>query len=302
MPDAKPARRIQVTVLAHNEEARIAACLASLPVDEDGVTVTVVVNGSSDRTAEIVRAHEGVDLVLYETGGKARSWNRFVLDEAPPADVFVFVDGDAALEPGSVDALARGLAENPRANAVSGLPMNGRRVAAYRRSIAADSGLFGDCYALSGDFVERMRAAGIRLPEDIIGEDGLVRALACTDLGPESEWDNARVVPVAAAGFWCEPNAFDRRGLALQSARMVNYSVRHFQNRIVSEIMRGPGPRALPRELAALYSRYLPRFRPRLNPLWFAFDRRALARMRRRMEERHRAPGRAEPDPLRARP
>ncbi|QIQ87000.1 glycosyltransferase family A protein [Erythrobacter sp.] len=283
MPDAQHSS-VQVTVLAHNEEARIAACLASLPVGEPGVTVTVVVNGSTDRTADIVRAHEGVELVEYEQGGKARSWNRFVLDGAREADVFVFVDGDAQLVPGSVDALARALAADPRANAASGLPMNGRRVEAYRRSIAADSGLFGDCYALAGDFVRRMRERGIRLPDDIIGEDGLVRALACTDLGPESGWSNVRVVPVAEAGFWCEPNALDARGLRQQAARMVNYSVRHFQNRIVSDIMRGEGPAGLPRELASLYGDYLPRFRPRLSPLWFAFDRKALARMRERME------------------
>ena len=71
-----------IIVLAHNEERRIAACLASLPLDDAGVGVTVVVNGSSDRTAAIVRDHaeRGVRLVEYEQGGKARSWNRFVLD------------------------------------------------------------------------------------------------------------------------------------------------------------------------------------------------------------------------------
>ena len=286
MPDAHAFRRIQVTVLAHNEEARIAACLASLPVGAEGVTVTAVVNGSSDRTAHIVRAHAGVELVEYGQGGKARSWNRFVLEETRAADAFVFVDGDAQLVPGTVEALAAALAEDPGANAASGLPMNGRRAKAYRRSIVAESGLFGDCYALAGDFVRRMRASGIRLPDDIIGEDGLIRALACTDLASEREWSNARVVPVEAAGFWCEPNAIDAKGLRQQAARMVNYSVRHFQNRIVSDIMRGPGPVDLPRELASLYGEYLPCFRPRISPLWFAFDRAALARMRESMAAR----------------
>ncbi|MEQ8412372.1 MAG: glycosyltransferase family A protein [Erythrobacter sp.] len=282
--NARPDRLIQVTVLAHNEEARIDACLASLPVGEEGVHVTVVVNGSTDLTAARVRAHEGVELVEYEQGGKARSWNRFVLEAGRKADTFVFVDGDAQLVPGTVAALSDALTGNPHANAASGLPMNGRRAKAYRRSIAAERGLFGDCYALAGDFVRRMRESGIRLPDDIVGEDGLVRALASTDLGPESEWSSARVIPVEAAGFWCEPNALDAKGLRQQAARMTNYSLRHFQNRIVSDIMRGPGPKALPRELAALYPQYLPRFRPRLSPLWFAFDRTALARMRARVE------------------
>ena len=46
---------VLVTVLAHNEEARIALCLDSLPLDDPDVQIWVVVNGSSDYTAEIVR-------------------------------------------------------------------------------------------------------------------------------------------------------------------------------------------------------------------------------------------------------
>ena len=96
--------RILVTVLAHNEERRIAACLDSLPLGERGVRVVVVVNGSSDATADIVRTYaaRGVELVEYAEGGKARSWNRFILDCAPAADTFVFVDGDARPIPTSV--------------------------------------------------------------------------------------------------------------------------------------------------------------------------------------------------------
>ena len=44
--------------------------------------------------------------------------------------------------------------------------------------------------------------------------------------------------------------------------------------------MRGPGPRALPATLAQPYPAWLGHLRPRLNPLWYWFDRRALARMR----------------------
>ena len=57
--------QIAITILAHNEERRIGTCLASLPLDDADVTATVVVNGSSDRTADIVREFEprGVRLV-----------------------------------------------------------------------------------------------------------------------------------------------------------------------------------------------------------------------------------------------
>ena len=266
-----------IVVLAHNEERRIARCLASLPA---GTEVHVVVNGSSDRSADIARTFP-VTVHDWPEGGKARSWNRIVLDTAGvEAEALVFVDGDAEVLPGSVEALAAALRDHPRANAAAGLPANGRHAAAYRAETVAAHGLFGDLYALSGSFVARMRAAGIRLPEDLVGDDSLVGALAKTDLANEDDWQEHRVVPCHDAGFLCEPTGLTPASLRLQYRRMIAYSVRRFQNRIVSHIMRGPGPTALPRRMAQLYPDWLPRFAPRREPRWWWFDRQALARMR----------------------
>ena len=274
--------RVLVTVLAHNEERRIAACLDSLPLGESDVRVVVVVNGSSDATAEIVRGYwdRGVELVEYAQGGKSRSWNRFIIDTAPRAATYVFVDGDAELVPGSVAALERCLAAHPLANAASAPPMNGRNAAHYRKLMAEEAGLFGDCYALRGAFVERLRASGIRLPDDLIGDDGLLAALAHTDLGSDADWRSERVVGCLEAGFYCVPNALTSLGLRQQAKRMTNYALRRFQNRIITSIMRSNGPQGLPRVMAETYPAWLGRLAPRLNPLWYWFDRQALKRMR----------------------
>lgn len=274
--------RVLVTVLAHNEERRIAACLDSLPLGEGGVRIVVVVNGSTDATAAIVRSYagRGVELVDYAEGGKARSWSRFILDEAAEAATYVFVDGDAELVPGSISALERCLADNPQANAAAAPPMNGRNAAHYRRLMTQEAGLFGDCYALRGGFVERLRASGIRLPDDLVGDDGLIGALARTDLGGDADWRGERVAGCPQAGFYCAPNGFTLLGLRQQAKRMESYALRRFQNLIITAIMRDTGPGGLPRRLAQVYPDYLPQFSPRLNPLWFGFDRRALARMR----------------------
>jgi glycosyltransferase involved in cell wall biosynthesis len=275
---------IAVTVLAHNEERRIGACLASLAELPAGTAVHVVVNGSIDRTAAIARAfaEERANVAVhdYAEGGKARSWNRFLFDElAAFSPVHVFVDGDAEVAPGSVEALAAALAAHPEANAASAVPLNGRNAAAYRSALVADRGLFGDLYALRGTFLARMKAKGLRLPLDLVGDDSLVGALAKTDLGPESDWNDVRIVPVPEAGFLCEPVSLSPASLRLQHQRMVRYSVRHFQNRIVSALMRGDGPGALPERMADLYADWLPRFAPRARYWWF--DRLALARIRR---------------------
>jgi glycosyltransferase involved in cell wall biosynthesis len=274
------AARIIGVVMAHNEERRIGVCLASLPLDDPRLQVHVVVNGSTDTTAQIARSFARVTVHEYVQGGKARSWNRFMLDEPLQADMFVFIDGDAEVLPGSLDALHRALADNAHANAASGMPGNGRRAEAYRAEMIASHGLFGDLYALRGSFVDRMRARGLRLPEDVVGDDSLIGAMAKTDLANEGDWQDARVVPCLDAGFLCQPTSLlSPASLLLQYRRMVSYSVRHFQNRIISQIMRGPGPAGLPVRMGLLYPDWLPRLAPRRHPALWWFDRQALARM-----------------------
>lgn len=278
---------IVVTVLAHQEERRIAQCLESLPLADPDVAVHLVVNGSSDRTAEIghgvARMFPGLQVHELEQGGKSRSWNRFNFDMLPRfGRTHVFVDGDAVIAPGSIAALDRALAERPHANAASGFPLNGRGAAQYAESIERQRGLFGDLYALRGDFLARMKAQAIRLPVDLVGDDGLVGALAKTDLRHEDHWDDERVVPVRGAGFYCEPVRLrDPGSFAMHYKRLVNYSVRHLQNRLVSQIMRGPGPPGLPQRMSALYAANRESLVPRagLPDAWF--DRRAIRRMMR---------------------
>lgn len=275
---------VVIAVLAHNEERRIGACLASLPIGDPDCAIHVLVNGSSDRTAEVARSVGGGRVTVHDwaEGGKARSWNRFLFDlPDPAAEVFVFVDGDVVVAPGAIARLAEALAANPQANAASGVPLNGRRAAAYQQELLVTRGLFGGLYALSGAFIARLRDAGMRLPLDLVGDDGLIGAMAKTDLADESSWRDSRVEPCLDAGFHCEPTALrSPRTLLNQYRRMISYSTRHFQNRIISAVMRDTGPAGLPVRLAELYPRFLPDFRPRRHPLWWWFDRLALARMR----------------------
>src|SRR5438067_6657911 len=113
---------LAIAVLAHNEERRIGACLASLAEAPAEAAVHVVVNGSTDRTAALARAaaqgRRRWFVHVYPEGGKARSWNRFLFRElAAFSPVHVFVDGDAEVAPGSVEALVAALAGDPNANA-----------------------------------------------------------------------------------------------------------------------------------------------------------------------------------------
>jgi glycosyltransferase involved in cell wall biosynthesis len=277
--------KICVTMFAHNEAARIARALHSLPLDDPGVEIHVVVNGSTDASATIARGIaagvSNVQVHEFEAGGKSRSWNRFVFETL---DIFhpihIFVDGDAEFLPGSVGALALALESDPSVNAAAGMPANGRRVERYREEMRRTHGLFGDLYAVRGTFLARMKAAAIRLPDDLIGDDSLIGALAKTDLGDERQWADTRIVLCESAGFLCEPFSWTHfYTWNVQYKRKINYSVRHFQNRIVSDIMRNVGPAGLPARLADLYPARLGGFVPRRHPMLWWFDRLALARM-----------------------
>jgi hypothetical protein len=277
---------IRVCILARNEERRIATCLSSLPLDDPRMDFHVVVNGSHDHTALFARMHGGGRVTVHDwpEGGKARSWNRFVFDLGlAPARAWVFVDGDAEVLAGSIDALVSALNRTSDVNAASALPWNGRRSSFYQSEIIRTSGLFGDLYALSGDFVERMRGRDIRLPEDLISDDGLLATLAKTNLVDHGSWQDRRVVACTEAGFICEPVRWASwAGWKMQFRRMVNYAERRFQDQIIQSFITADGPLRLPRELSPLYHEWVGRFEPRNTLPWWLFDRLAMRRIKRR--------------------
>ncbi len=277
--------RVQVAIFAHNEERRIAGCINRLPLGSDKFEFHLLVNGTTDRTVAIAHSvtastpHFHIhDLPL---GGKARTWNHFVdaiHDDGSPA--CLFVDGDAEVMPGALEAMVATLAANPQANAVNAMPITGRNQAAYRATMRKEHSMFGALYGLNGAFVRRLKASGIRLPIDLIGDDGLIAALAKTDLGPEAAWNNRRIANCEAAQFQFEET--DWRVPATwqpQFRRMINYSVRRYQNLVISQIMRGPGPSALPATMRETYAAHWHMFGVR--PKHALFDGLAKRRMKR---------------------
>lgn len=276
---------VSVLIFAHQEERRIGLCLGSLPLDRPDTLFHVLVNGTTDATVARAKAAAGgrANVIVHDIaqGGKSRTWNHGVHSLLTGAEeAVIFMDGDAEIVAGSFDALVACLATRPDANAAAGMPMNGRMAAAYRDGLRVEGGLFGDLYALSGRFVREIRARGLRLPDDLIGDDGLVAAWAHTGLERDSQWIHERVVMCDRAGFLAEQVSLARPSTwAMQYKRLVNYSVRFYQNRIVSDIMTREGPDGLPARLSSLYPDWLPRWRPRPG-LTGWFDRRALQRMR----------------------
>ncbi len=276
--------RTLVAIFAHNEARRIARCIGSLPTSSNAFEFHLLVNGATDATFNIAQSLTAklpnFHIHNLPLSGKARTWNYFVdtiFDDAALA--CLFVDGDCEVMPGALEAMVATLAGNASANGVNAIPVTGRKQLDYRASIIADHGLFGALYGLSGAFMLRLKASHIRLPHDLLGDDGLIGALAKTNLSDETCWQKERVANCPTAEFafeetdWRVPTTW-----ALQFRRMINYSVRRYQNRIISEIMRGPGPAALPATMHASYAANWHLFD--IRPKYALFDWLAKQRMR----------------------
>lgn len=108
-PDAE-LPKVSVVFSAYNEEAvleeKIANCLA-LDWPRDRIEVLVGSDGSSDRTAEILRAHgdEVRGFVFAENRGKAAVLNDLV--EASTGEILLFCDANTMLLPNALRELAR---------------------------------------------------------------------------------------------------------------------------------------------------------------------------------------------------
>ncbi|MEO0399165.1 MAG: glycosyltransferase [Pseudomonadota bacterium] len=289
-PEPSSIAPISVGVFAHNEEARIEAALHALPLDDTDYDIAVIINGATDETAVKARAvlagRPGARVLEYAEGGKARSWNRFVHEDATPdREAYAFTDGDLRLAPGALAAMRAALKADAHANAVSAPPLAGRKADAYRAQMARDRTLFGGLYLLRGAFLERVRAQNCRMPIDVIGEDGMVESWVKTDLGRDADWDQSRVAFCPDAGFYSEHRSIARMSdLIDQWRRLVRYSERRLQNKAITMVMGSDGVSGLPEQITPLAAANATLSDVRLHPLYMAPDLFALRRLKERAE------------------
>jgi glycosyltransferase involved in cell wall biosynthesis len=110
---------VSVVVPARNAEQTMGECLASLvrvDYDPGRHEILVVDNGSTDRTAEIIRAYP-VHLLFEPRRGPSAARNRGV--EAARGEIIAFTDADCVVTRGWLRALVRGF-EGPDVWAVGG--------------------------------------------------------------------------------------------------------------------------------------------------------------------------------------
>lgn len=202
--------------MAYQEEKKIAGTLRDLlrqdvwQASGHSGEIWVVVNGSTDATAARARevlaesgvAHEVVELARP---GKANAWNVWVHEKSPKtAEVLMLADADIQLpETGVLRGLLETLEAHPAAVAAVDEPVKDVVFTAEGGGLGRMSGLVsevakagppklcGQLYAARAGALRKMY-----LPEPLLVEDGLIKAMLVTDNFTQAE-DVNRLVRAA---------------------------------------------------------------------------------------------------------
>lgn len=264
--------RFSVAIFAHNEEQSLAATLGSILTAGEGAFFEIVVlaNGCVDQTIAIARdyasRHANIHVIEIEFADKANAWNHYVHEVSPTppfydADLHVFVDGDVQPNPGSFEAFSVASEQYPSMNAVGALPTSGRDKEAWRQRMIANGTLSGGLYALSGDFLQRIRHREVFIPRGFIGEDWAVSLFAQSDLSPLNAVleANTNVVFALDAGFsFRSLSLWRRQDYRTYIRRLWRYSLRGVQYEMLVGLLRHYYPEDLPKDIDGLYRRGIP--------------------------------------------
>lgn len=258
-----------IAIFAHNEARGIRSALESIAATVGGkeVEVYVLANGCTDSTVEEVRASAAIipNLWLVDTpaADKANAWNLYIHDIIPAErvsefDAYFFMDGDVTLLPATMPLLATALDEVPSAEAAGGMPATGRDRDAWRQRMVANGMLAGNCYALRGSFVQRLRGSKVRMPVGLIGEDFFVSWLVASDAWRDDTRDeqDARFVFHGDAEFFFRSlspwRLTDYRTYLLRKWR---YTLRALQHQMLLRLLVDKGLSAMPYNVEELYRR-----------------------------------------------
>lgn len=200
---------VSVVVPAYNEKECIAATVRSLVASDHPVEVIVVDDGSTDGTADIVRALRlpNVRVITQPNGGKAMALNTGA--SSARHDIIVMMDGDTVFEPSTVrllvqpfaDAAVGAVAGNAKVANRSGLLARWQHieyVVVFNLERRAHDllGCISTVSGAIGAFRRRALLDAGRLKSDTLAEDtDLTMAIACVG------W---RVVYEARARAWTE--------------------------------------------------------------------------------------------------
>ena len=254
-----------IILFAHNEATAILGSIQAVrqaglhPTD----TLTVLINGSTDQTLELVQAEALRDPRIHPVniglGDKANAWDVYVHRLADPkAEMHIFIDGDVRISAGALDAVEATMQANPTALVISTLPRGGRQSETWAARILAHHGMPGNFYAIPGPVFRRLQAQ-VWLPVGFMGDDTLLRWLFLRDLNPAGAVVKDRIKPCATAFF--DYDSFPMTtltGLRRLWRRHLGYTRREIQVHALCKVLTAQGLAAMPRRISDIYDQINP--------------------------------------------
>jgi hypothetical protein len=250
---------------SREDAATLSRTIDALVAASTGVATTIdVLVDNNAATADAIATWapaalgpgSSIRLWLVTWRDKGCTWNRYVHEIAPDADLAFFVDGYVRPRPDSLRLLADLLDARPDAWAATGVPTVGRSAARLAATMLADGGLHGNLYALRRHVVERFRRGGFRLPLGLYRNDSLIGAVVAFGGDPAHEpWTPSRVA-VAADATWDNDVASPWSTAALRGwwRRRLRQAQGDLENAAIRRHLatRGQAPESMPRTVQAL--------------------------------------------------
>ncbi|MEN8140608.1 MAG: glycosyltransferase [Thermodesulfobacteriota bacterium] len=229
--------KYRIAVFAHNEENGIQKTINSILcsfTDNEDFVITVLANGCTDSTVEIVRSMQQTcsQIVLREIqiGDKCNAWNEYVYSVCDDVFCHWFCDADVTFSRGSFQLMLRKLKRYEESVAVAGVPLSGRGKNKYCEMIKKEGVIFGNLYAVKSSFLAKVRDENFKLPVGFLVDDNLIGRIICTSIDRGNAPDFSRVVYDENAGYFVDSlNPFLFSDIRLYFNRLVRYRLGELQ-------------------------------------------------------------------------
>jgi len=229
---------INTAIFAYNEQRTIRRALRSVgeaaPAGAE-VRVFVMINGCTDRTADVVREyaadHPEVTPVEIGFGDKCNAWNYYVHELADEdAEAHFFMDGDCWCSPKAIAKMLTLLWDNPQATVVAGTPQSGRNRHKYIQLQREHGWVFGGLYGVRTERLQEIRRRELRLPIGLKGNDHFVTRMVLAPLPNLRDRDPKQAVLNEQAGYVCDPlRPYHPGELRAYWNRQITYELRQRQ-------------------------------------------------------------------------